>query len=105
MPLDPDNKAEMSAINDALESARKSGEAWGRASRIPDIAEAQKMALDLAALVCELSAVVAWCLECDGECLGDNPDQLRISQRVLAKARLRFPNSDIGSCGGSADAR
>lgn len=54
---------------------------------------AEKMALELAALVGELSAVVEWCVENDGECLGDHPKQLHHAQRVLIKARARLPQA------------
>ena len=56
-------------------------------------ASAEDMALELAQLVGELSAVVRWCVERDGECLGDNPDQLVVAKRVLAKARARLPQA------------
>jgi hypothetical protein len=54
---------------------------------------AEEMALELAALVNELSAVVEWCAEHDGECLGDNPHQLAHAKKVLAKARARLPQA------------
>lgn len=44
------------------------------------------IALNLAALVGKLSAVVHWCVEHDGECLADNPHQLEEARRILAEA-------------------
>ena len=41
----------------------------------------------------ELCAVVAWCIEWDGECLGDNPDQLAWAKNVLARARSHRINA------------
>lgn len=54
---------------------------------------AEKMALEFAALVGELSAVVEWCIDHDGECLSDNPHQLAHAQKVLDKARARLPQA------------
>lgn len=56
---------------------------------------AEEMAYELAGLVGELSAVVEWCVERDGECLGDNPKQLALAKKALAKARARLPQAEI----------
>jgi hypothetical protein len=50
----------------------------------------EKMALGLAGLVGRLCAVVEWCIERDGECLGDNPKQLAFAKQVRAEARKRL---------------
>lgn len=52
---------------------------------------AERFALDLAGQVGSLAAVVEWCIEHDGECLGDNPRQLAYARKVLAEARSRLP--------------
>lgn len=52
---------------------------------------AEKMALELAAQVGSLAAVVEWCVEHDGECLVDNPRQLVHARKVLADARKHYP--------------
>lgn len=54
---------------------------------------AEKMALDLVALTGRLCAIVEWCVEWDGECLGDNPDQLAYAQKALADARAYLPSA------------
>ena len=55
---------------------------------------AEEMAFRLAGLVGDLSAIVEWCIEWDGECLGDNPKQLAIAKRVLAEARKFLPPAE-----------
>ena len=52
---------------------------------------AEDMAFRLAGLVGDLAAVVEWCVDRDGECLGDNPRQLAIAKRVLLDARKLLP--------------
>lgn len=58
-----------------------------------DLAEA--VALDLAALVGRLCAIVEWSVESEGECLGDNPKQLAYAKKALADARKYLPSSNV----------
>jgi len=55
-------------------------------------AEAQKVALRLAALTGRLCAALEWCVEHDGECLSDNPHQFGYARGLLAEAR-RMPGA------------
>lgn len=48
---------------------------------------AEELAFNLAGLTVELTAIVEWCVERDGECLGDNPKQLAYAKRIIAKSR------------------
>lgn len=51
----------------------------------------EEMALRLAREIGKLTAIVKWCVENDGECLGDNPKQLAVAKRVLAEAEELLP--------------
>lgn len=59
-------------------------------SEIDPVAE---LALELAALVGDFCAVIEWCVEHEGECLGDHPARLDIAKRTLAKARKYLEDS------------
>lgn len=52
-----------------------------------DMKNAEAVALNLARLCGRLSAVVEWCIEHDGECLGDHPKQLAYAREVLSDSR------------------
>lgn len=53
---------------------------------------AESIALEYAAMCGELASVVEWCVNNDGETLGDNPHQLAIARRVLAAAKAKRPD-------------
>lgn len=54
--------------------------------------DAERLAFDYAAMCGELASVVEWCVNNDGETLGDNPHQRAIARRVLAAAKAKRPD-------------
>jgi len=45
----------------------------------------QDFTMQLARLCADLAALVEWCVEHDGECLGDHPHILEMAQEILAR--------------------
>ena len=45
----------------------------------------QDFTMQLARVCADLAAIVEWCVEHDGECLGDHPDILARAQEILTR--------------------
>lgn len=58
------------------------------------ITAAENRSMDeLAELAGRLAAIVEWCVENEGECLGDHPHNLTNAKAVLAKAKARYDSA------------
>lgn len=81
MPIDPDDKDAVTSFQDALIQERQRG----RNDRTIECAQ-------LRAVVAALAKSLSWCVEYDGECLGDNYEEMREAKAaLLAHANISAP--------------